>query len=69
MARHLLDTDILIWVLRGKAETIAFLSDLLKNETPSISALSIYEIWAGARISEQEAIASFPSGFQIINVD
>ena len=68
MARHLLDTDILIWVLRGKPEAIGFLSELLKNETPAISVLSIYEIWVGARISEKETLASFLSGFQIIDV-
>ena len=69
MSRHLLDSDILIWVLRGKAEAISFVSDLLKNEIPAISSLTIYEIWAGARPSEEAAISSFLSAFRIVPVN
>lgn len=59
---------ILIWVLRGKAEAISFVTDLLKNEIPAISSLTIYEIWAGARPSEEAAISSFLSAFRMIAV-
>ena len=69
MSRHLLDSDILIWVLRGKAEAISFVSDLLKNEIPAISSLTIYEIWAGAHPSEEAAISSFLSAFRIVPVN
>jgi predicted nucleic acid-binding protein len=68
MASHLLDTDILIWVLRGKLQAIEFLRDLLKREVPAISSLSIYEVWAGARPSEESEISSFLSAFRIISV-
>jgi predicted nucleic acid-binding protein len=69
MSRHLLDSDILIWVLRGKPQAISFVSDLLKNEIPAISSLTIYEIWAGARPSEEAAISSFLSAFRIVSVN
>jgi predicted nucleic acid-binding protein len=68
MTNHLLDTDILIGVLRGKTEAIDFLRDLLKQEVPAISSLAIYEIWAGARPSEESAISSFLSAFRIVFV-
>jgi predicted nucleic acid-binding protein len=69
MARHLLDTDILIWVLRGKPQAVEFLRNLLKDEVPAISSLAIYEIWAGARPAEESAISSFLSAFRIIDVN
>ena len=69
MARHLLDTDILIWVLRGKTQAISFLRDLLKNEVPAISTLSIYEIWSGARPEEETSIASFLAAFHLVPVN
>ena len=68
MARHLLDTDILIWVLRGKPQAVSLLRDLLKNEVPAISTLSVYEIWAGARTQEESAIASFLAAFDLLPV-
>ena len=69
MARHLLDTDILIWVLRGKPQAIDFLRDLLKQEVPAISSLAIYETWAGALPSEEPTISSFLSAFEIVPVN
>ena len=69
MARHLIDTDVLIWVLRGKPQAISLLQDLLKNEIPAISTLSIYEIWSGARPEEESAIAGFLSAFYLVPVN
>jgi predicted nucleic acid-binding protein len=68
MARHLLDTDVLIWVLRGKTQAVSFLQNLLRNEIPAISTLSLYEIWAGARPQEESAIASFLEAFHLVPV-
>jgi len=69
MPRHLLDSDILIWVLRGKKEAVDFVRNLLKEEIPAISALAFYEIWAGARAHEEDAISDFLSEFVILAVD
>ncbi len=69
MARHLLDSDILIWVLRGKKEALDFVHDLLKEEVPGISALAFYEVWAGARPSEENVISGFLSLFEILAVN
>lgn len=68
MARHLLDTDVLIWILRGKTEAIDLLRAQLRHEVPAISTLSIYEIWTGARPSEEAAISAFLAAFQIVSV-
>jgi predicted nucleic acid-binding protein len=69
MPRHLLDSDILIWVLRGKKEAVDFVRNLLKEEIPAISALAFYEIWAGARAHEEGAISEFLSEFVVLAVD
>ena len=69
MARHLLDSDILIWVLRGKKEAVDFVRGLLKEEIPAISALAFYELWSGARAAEEAAISTFLSSFDVCPVD
>lgn len=49
---YLLDTDVLIWILRGKKEIIEKVSKL-KNESPlSISVISIAEIYKNIFPSE-----------------
>lgn len=49
---YLLDTDVLIWVLRGKKEIVEKVSQL-KDETPlSISVISIAEIYKNIFPSE-----------------
>jgi predicted nucleic acid-binding protein len=69
MARHLLDTDVLIWILRSKREAVAFVHDLLKEEVPAISAIAFYEVWAGARPAEERVILKFLTSFELVPVD
>ena len=54
MAKYLLDSDVLIWLLRGRRETLQRLEAL---EGPfGVSVMSRAEIWAGARESEHRRI-------------
>ena len=54
MVRYLLDSDVLIWLLRGRQETLQRLEAL---EGPfGVSVVSRAEIWAGARESEHRQI-------------
>ena len=54
MAKFLLDSDVLIWLLRGRQETMQRLQAL---EGPfGVSVISRAEIWAGARESERHQI-------------
>ena len=68
MSRHLLDTDILIWILRGKSEALEFIHDLMKEEVPAISSLAFYEVWAGAKVKESETITAFLLAFSVLPV-
>ena len=54
MAKFLLDSDVLIWLLRGRPETLQRLERL---EGPfGVSVISQAEIWAGARDTEHRQI-------------
>jgi len=49
---YLLDTDVLIWVLRGKAEIIEKVSQFKDQEVLCISVISIAEIYKNIYPSE-----------------
>lgn len=54
MNGFLLDSDVLIWVLRSRQETLQLLDSL---EAPmGVSVISRAEIWAGARNEEAKKI-------------
>ncbi len=56
MSRQLLDSDILIDFLRGRAGAWSLLARLqASGEAPLISTVSVAEILAGARRGEEEA--------------
>jgi len=56
MARQLLDTDILIDFLRGRAAAWSLMANMhAGGETPLISTVSIAELFAGTRRGEEEA--------------
>ena len=54
MAKFLLDSDVLIWLLRGRQETLQRLDAL--DGPFGVSVISRAEIWAGARESEHRQI-------------
>lgn len=54
MADYLLDSDVLIWLLRGRRETLQRLERL--GGPFGVSVISQAEIWAGARDSEHRQI-------------
>jgi len=65
MAIHLLDTDVLIDFLRGRAEARAFLSRYeTAAEPPVISVVSVTELWAGMRQGEERATGALVSALR-----
>ena len=71
MARYLADSDVLIWVLRNRKDTVAVLSRLVEEtgEPVGCSALSILEIWVGTRPSELSKTGLFLDALEAIPVD
>lgn len=69
--RYLLDSDVLIWVLRNRRDTVEML-ERLSNECPeplACSSLSVLEIWAGVKPGETEKTAQLFEGIDVIPVD
>ena len=57
--RYLLDTDVIIWHLRGHEPTEALLRTIEDEQPLGCSALSAFEVWAGARPQEEEPTRRF----------
>lgn len=69
MARHLLDSDVLISCLRGRKPALDTVKRISSAEVPAISALSYFEVWAGVRPIEEEPVAEFLSSLDLLPVD
>ncbi|HEV2880262.1 MAG TPA: type II toxin-antitoxin system VapC family toxin [Pyrinomonadaceae bacterium] len=66
--RLLLDTDVLIDYLRGRAEAVSYLES--RTEPLLISAITVAELYAGVREgAERVAMDQFLSVFTVIPVD
>jgi len=66
---HLLDTDVLIWVLRGKKDIVGKVSEL-KNKSPlGISVISTAEIYKNIFSSELTVTEDYLEQHIIFDVD
>ncbi len=67
MSQFLLDTDVLIDFLRGQLKAVAFFDNI---DNALISAISVAELYVGARTSHEETeLAAFLHFFQISPVN
>jgi len=71
MTPALIDSDVLIEVLRGRNEDIAGAwSHLIDSSAPLfISPVSVAEIWAGARKNEHEAISAMFGAIETVAIN
>lgn len=67
--RFLLDTDVLIWHLRGHEPTEELLRELEPEQPLGCSALSVFEVWSGIRAEEEEATRQFLSVLHKVPAD
>ena len=68
MNRFLLDSDIIIWHLRGRDKITGMLRDLQRFGLPCCSAISVLEIQAGVKRDEEERTGQFFGALKIIDV-
>jgi predicted nucleic acid-binding protein len=68
VSKVLLDTDILIDVLRGRVSTRKFLLEVAQDSVPCCSVITVAEIHAGMRPEEGEATAALLDGLVIFPV-
>ena len=64
----MLDTDVLIDVLRGREAARLFLQDMADRFVPCCSVISVAELYVGMRPEEESATRSFLDGLVIIPV-
>jgi hypothetical protein len=69
MSRFLLDSDVIIWHLRGRKEVTEVLRDLQRFGLPACSALSVLEIQLGVKKGEEEKTDRFLKSLRIFDVD
>ena len=69
MSRFLLDSDVIIWHLKGRKEVTEVLRDLQRFGLPACSALSVLEIQLGVKKGEEEKTDRFLRSLRIFNVD
>ncbi len=68
MTKVVIDTDVLIDVLRGREAAKGFLLDVTRHAVPCCSVISVAEIHAGLRPAEAEATAILLDGLVILPV-
>ena len=54
MSKYLLDSDIIIWHLRGRREISEMLKDLQRSGLPACSAISVLEVQLGVKTKDEE---------------
>ena len=69
MARVLLDTDVIIWYLRGRESVHAWVQEISRDGVPRCSALSVTEVVSGMRPKEESATREFLQALRVIDVD
>ncbi len=65
MSKVLLDTDVLIDLLRGREAARAFLLEATSHSVPCCSVISVAEIHAGMRPEESEPTAALLDGLRL----
>ena len=68
MSRILLDTDILINLLRGNEAARDFIEKNLEDSELICSVISVAEIWAGMRPHEEQATRRLVDSLRIVEV-
>lgn len=69
MANYLLDSDVLIWLLRGRRQTVDLVDELTDESAPACSALSRYEVEVGMHPSEAAATQQLFQNLEVLPVD
>jgi len=69
MAKFLIDTDVIIWFLRGKKEIVELIERFQKSIVPICSPISIVEVLSGVKKGEEKITSEFLSSLEVIVID
>jgi len=67
--KYLLDTDVIIWHLRGHEPTREILETIKFDQPIGCSIMSVFEVWCGVRKKEQEITQQLLSQLNKIPID
>ena len=65
---YLIDSDVIIWVLRGRSELVELLLNLSEEESIACSAINVLEVEVGAKPSEMKAVRQHLESYEILPV-
>ena len=63
---YLIDSDVIIWALRGRRDTIYLLSNLAEEESLACSVINVLEVELGAKPSEMKAVREHLNTYEIL---
>jgi len=69
MTRFLLDSDVIIWHLRGSHAVTEMLRNLQNFSLPGCSAVSVFEVQMGVKRGEEEATQRFLKALKIFDIN
>lgn len=67
--KYLIDTDVLIWILRGNEDVIKALSSKVGKAKPFISAISVAEVFNHVLPHEANSTEEFLKSHYVLGVD
>ncbi len=66
----ILDSDVLIWWLRGRDDVVMKIKELIEDGYKLyITPVSVAEIWAGARGGEEEKLEKIFDVLEVLDID
>src|SRR2546425_12944088 len=68
MSKVVLDTDVLIDLLRGREATRSFLIEVTREAVPCCSTISVTEVCAGMRSDEEDSTMALLDGLVVVPV-
>ena len=69
MNHYLLDSDVIIWCLRGRKDVVDLVKELHQEGLPGCSTMSVLEVQIGVRPGEEEDTSSFLNALSSYPVD
>jgi predicted nucleic acid-binding protein len=70
MSKYLLDSDTIIWHLRGRKEITEMLKDLQRSGLPACSTISVLEVQLGVKTKDAEGKTNrFFESLKVFDVD
>lgn len=65
---HLIDSDVIVWALRGKRPVVDLLDRLADEDSIGCSAINVLEVESGAKPSEMALTRQHLEGYEVFPV-